>query len=286
MASFSVCRRVGNHLVQSTSTLTSRTNQRHGLLLIRQFSASEAARSGDKPHQPPQKGWRHKPKVWEGPAGSLSNPSPYTLEDVAEWRADFGFARRQHSLAQFGYTDDELLEWRKPFDELAEDNRIQYPVFEQFMIEKFSGLIDDRHIAEKVRISWRRFDRDGNNEVDFGEFIGAGLLFDIDLAKEKIRQIGIEETFAEYSEDDFMLEPHFFKLMCDFRFFVATATDVQKLVQAADKDGDGLVSLSDFMQWAESIDIADDSGEPAGEKKRRKRGSGRRLVAPPPPEPE
>ncbi|CAK0852626.1 unnamed protein product [Prorocentrum cordatum] len=41
---------------------------------------------------------------------------------VATWRAEFGFARRQHSLAQFGYTgpNDELLEWRRQFDELAD----------------------------------------------------------------------------------------------------------------------------------------------------------------------
>mmetsp|Transcript_47778 Transcript_47778/g.86058 ORF Transcript_47778/g.86058 Transcript_47778/m.86058 type:complete len:258 (+) Transcript_47778:48-821(+) len=198
--------------------------------------------------------WHERPKAWKDPSMSDSS-SRHSLADVAVWRAEFGFAKRQHSLAAIGYTDDELLEWRRPFDKLAEDNRISFPVFEHFMLQKYNGIIADDCLASKVRHFWLKFDRDNNNYVDFGEFIGAGLLFDIDLAKEKIRLDGIEEVFVHYSEDGFMIEPHFFRLMCDFRFFVATATDVRKIVKSADQDGDGLVSLSDFLQWAESGDI-------------------------------
>eukprot|EP00421_Protoceratium_reticulatum_P028509 CAMPEP_0168478710 /NCGR_PEP_ID=MMETSP0228-20121227/63096_1 /TAXON_ID=133427 /ORGANISM="Protoceratium reticulatum, Strain CCCM 535 (=CCMP 1889)" /LENGTH=141 /DNA_ID=CAMNT_0008494975 /DNA_START=39 /DNA_END=461 /DNA_ORIENTATION=- len=141
-------------------------------------------------------------------------------------------------MASFGYTDDELLEWRKPFDVLARENRISFPAFEGFVSGKYSGVIPEERLSQKVRYFWAMFDKDSSNFVDFGEFIGAGLLFDVDWAKEKIRQQGIEETFSHYAEDGVMAEAQFFQLMCDFRFFVTTATDVRTLIRAADQDHD------------------------------------------------
>lgn len=226
----------------------------------------------------PENSWHEAPQPWHG--GPEGFDFEYTAEDVAAWRADFRFPRRQHSLAQFGYTDDELLEWRKPFDALARGaNRISFSAFKGFVAQKYKNVIPDDQITDKVQIFWNKFDRDKSDFIDFGEFIDAGLMFDIDWAKEKIRQDGIEETFAKYSEDDFMIEPHFFQLMCDCRFFVATASDVRKLVQACDQDSDGLVSLLDFVQWVESPDFSD----PIERVKQRPLGGKVRL---PPPEPE
>jgi len=218
--------------------------------------------------------WDQPPKAWEESGGS----SAYTSDDIAAWRADFGFARRQHSLAQFGYTDDELLEWRKPFDELASDSGIDFAAFALFVTRKYRSSVPDDHLTHKVHFFWQKFDVDKNNTIDFGEFIVAGFLFDVALAKEKIREEGIEDAFRRYAVDGFMGEPHMFDLMCDFRFFVSTATDVHKLMRVADQDRDGLVSLSDFMQWASSED--DGLGDQF------RRGKMRRRAPRPPPEPE
>lgn len=231
--------------------------------------------------------WYEAPKPWvddqnggnmaTGSAASAANIA-YTEADVDDWRASFGFAKRQHSLAQIGYTDDELLEWRKPFDELAKEERIDFDAFEQFVTRKYKGVLPEEMLKEKVQFFWAKFDRDGSNFIDFGEFIVAGLLFDVIWAKEKIIKDGIDQTFQKYAEEGFMMEPHFFELMCDFRFFVATATDVRKLMRVADKDRDGLVSLSDFRVWVESADML--------EEHKKRKGGKRAKLPPPPPEPD
>uniref|UniRef100_A0A7S1WDC0 EF-hand domain-containing protein n=1 Tax=Alexandrium catenella TaxID=2925 RepID=A0A7S1WDC0_ALECA len=207
----------------------------------------------------------------------------YNFADVARWRSDFGFSRRQHSLASFGYTDDELLEWRKPFDALADPtgSRIAYAGFEKLVLRVYHDVISDEQLQQKVRYFWEQFDADKSDFVDFGEFINAGLLFNVDFAKEKIRKDGIEATFMKYAEDSFMAEPHFMQLMSDHHFFAVTTTDVHKLVSLADQDHDGLVSLSDFVQWIESEDRV-----PAAKLNRRRRRAKGGAVAPPPPEPE
>jgi len=227
--------------------------------------------------------WNEGPKAWEDAAREIPW---YTPEDIMAWRAEFGFARRQHSMAQFGYTDDELLEWRAPFDELATDEGISFPKFERFVCRKYKDVIPDAQLAAKVQYFWEKFDRDRSNHIDFGEFIIVGLAFDIAWAKEKIRKEGIEETFMKYAENDFMIEPHFFQLMCDFRFFVSTATDVRKLVLLADQDRDGLVSLADFVTWAESPDFDMMHGTPKSKRHRKGGGEGEGREKRPPPQPE
>lgn len=239
-----------------------------------------------------QQSWFCRLQAWTGSQtepessryGGQPAPSPgeqrrYTSADVALWRADFGFSRRQHSLASFGYTDEELIEWRRQFDELAEEERISFPVFERLVSDRFKGVVPETSLQEKARQFWVKFDQDGNTVLDFGEFVAAGLLFDVQAAKERIRVQGIEATFLQYGEDGFMAEAHFIQLMSDFGFFAITATDVQKLMQAADQDGDGLVSLSDFIQWVESADVAYES-------KPMSRRTRARKAPPPPPEPE
>mmetsp|Transcript_48745 Transcript_48745/g.137784 ORF Transcript_48745/g.137784 Transcript_48745/m.137784 type:complete len:284 (-) Transcript_48745:305-1156(-) len=200
--------------------------------------------------------WEGEPAAQEETSGSGADAGPgYTSEDIAAWRADFGFARQQHSLAQIGYTDEELLEWRRPFDAVAQDNRISFPAFERFVAEKYSGVIPDDQLAQKVRRFWDMFDVDNSNYIDFGEFIGAGILFDVDWTREKIRKQGVEATFTQYAEEEFMLEHQFYELMLDFQFFVVTETDARGFMLAVDNDKDGLVSLEDFVQWAENDEL-------------------------------
>lgn len=212
--------------------------------------------------------WHKPPAAWAGKSDSTRHV--YTDDDVTSWRSEFLFSMRQNSIVRIGYTDDELIEWRVSFDEVAHDNAISYSAFEHFVSKKYRGLIPDEKLARKVQIFWSKFDTDNNGSIDFGEFMSAGLLFDVDYCKESIRNDGIEETFMRYAEEGYMSEAHFFQLMVDFNFFVATATDVQKLIRAADKDDDGLVCLSDFVQWAEGV--FDDTAYQY-RRKRRKGGS-------------
>lgn len=223
------------------------------------------------------------PKAWEASESGRTDPVEYSVADIATWRAEFGFARRQHSLAQFGYTDDELCEWRKPFDALATEQGIGFEAFEGYVTKKFRGSIPDDKLKEKLQSFWQQFDGDANNHIHFGEFIVASFLLDVMWSKERIRNQGIEDTFLNYAVEDFMAEPHLFDLMVDFKFFVSTATDVHKLMLVADQDRDGLVSLADFTQWASS---EDDGLEDLNEARKGKRRRSPQRTAGPPPIPD
>lgn len=157
-------------------------------------------------------------------------------------------------MAQFGYTDEELCAWRKPFDELVTQHGSDDQAFEVFVIRKYGGSLPEQKLKETLKSFWQKFDRDVNNHMNFGEFIAASFLLDVVWARERIRQFGVEDTFRKYSVEEFMTESHLFQLLCDFGLAVTTATDVGELMQVADQDRDGLLSLSDFMQWASSED--------------------------------
>lgn len=190
----------------------------------------------------------------QSPSKSSHDAERYTADDVASWRAAFRFPRWYHSLADFGYTDDELLLWRQSFDEIATDNRISSSAFAALIQQKYEGLISAERLSQKVDRFCAKFDKRGF--IDFGEFVAAGILIDVDRAKEQIRQDGVDATFHRYAGGGFMSEDGFFQLMLDFHFTAATGTDVRKLVCMADVDLDGLVNLSDFVQWVESTDAA------------------------------
>jgi len=188
------------------------------------------------------------------PAAPASAKPHYTADDVEEWRADFLFGRhKQHSLSEgvVGYDDDELLEWREPFDKIAKDNMISKDAFESVVTKKYAGVIAKKRLTQKIAHFWRKFDQDESGCIDFGEFIHAAWSLDVDCCKEIIRREGIEEKFSHYAEDGFMSEGHFLRLMQDFKFFAIVESDVRKMVASADLDRDGLVCLTDFLQWAE-----------------------------------
>jgi len=182
------------------------------------------------------------------------DPARYTTEEIASWRAAFRFPRRYHSLADFGYTDDELLAWRNPFDDLALDDRISFSALENFVHKKYDGLITASRLSRKVERCWAKFGKK-RGFINFGDFVAAGMLIDVDSAKEKIRQEGADATFSKYAKDGIMSEEDFSQLMSDFHFTVVTGTDMRKLISVADVDRNGLVDLSEFIQWAEGTDV-------------------------------
>jgi len=181
--------------------------------------------------------------------GHAEEERQYTQEEVTAWRANFRFPRRQHSLAQVGYTDDELLAWRVPFDQVSDENKISYEAFERLVRSKYSGIVDDERLYQKVFGFWVKFDKDRNDFIDFGEFMKAGLHFNVDHAKEKIRVEGVTTVFLRYAAEDYISEEGVLQLMEDYHFFAITATDMQKVMKVADGDRDGLISSEDFKHW-------------------------------------
>jgi len=161
------------------------------------------------------------------------------------------------------------------------NNRTFYPGFQRLVLSSYQGVLPDDQLLEEVQRFWEQFDPHKKNSLDFGEFIGFGLLFNVTIAKDTIRKRGIEATFAQYADDSFMAEPHFMQLMSDHCFFVTTSTDVHKLMRMADADNDGLVSLSDFQTWVDTADMPMAAQQQPNTQTRR---GGRRVA--PPPEPE
>lgn len=155
-------------------------------------------------------------------------------------------------MASFGYDDDELREWRRPFDRLAKDNLIDKKVFHDVVVAKYDGVFDEANLENKANSLWQMFDRNKNGTIDFGEFIHAAFAFDVERAKEIIRMRGVDAVFDQYAEEDYMSEPHFYQLMVDFNFFATTERCIQKIVAKADCDFDGLVSREDLHEWVSS----------------------------------
>merc|ERR550514_1730163 len=98
---------------------------------------------------------------------------------------------------------------------------------------------------------WSRFDKGQNKEaVDFGDFLKAGFLFDVQRAKAKIQDLGPSKVFARYSDlEGHIDEAMVVKLMEDFGFSPVTTTDVRRVLREADRNRDGLLSETDFHRW-------------------------------------
>lgn len=193
----------------------------------------------------------------DGNRASGSDPNTktcttYTEEEINEWRANYGFPRSFHSIAQFGYTDDDLCDWRRMFDTFAkEDDQIYFETFAAYVHERYDDMLSDDQVKLKVQHFWSKFDPDRKGYIDFGGFIKAGLALDVDWAKERIRKDGAEVWFAKYAEEDYMLEADLAPLMRDCKFLAATDTDASRLMLLADKDMKGQLSLEDFQQWVD-----------------------------------
>lgn len=131
----------------------------------------------------------------------------------------------------------------------------------------------------KVMAVWAMFDEDQNNFVDFGEFVKAGFLFDVERAKEEIKEQGSAGVFSKYQEDGFMTEEALFKLMEDMHFFVVCTTDVRKLLRMADLNGDNMVDQSEFDIFLEAPTSLNKGApvEPTGEQYRPSQGRGKSI---------
>merc|ERR1711920_363793 len=151
----------------------------------------------------------------------------YSGDEVAMWRSQY-----RSNLQDLGYNDDELMEWRTPFDELSKGgDEIDFATFERFLAYKFRFVGQRDTVKSRIKDMWEQFDEDRSGFIDFGEFVRAGLAFNVLWTKEVMQSKGTESVFQHYAPDGYMGEAHFFDIMCDYRFFVITATDMRNLTK-------------------------------------------------------
>lgn len=205
---------------------------------------------------------RYREKNWSRLLGLPSGaPSPrrpgsrYTREDVKTWRSKHRLPNVQHSLGVVAYTDEELLEWRGQFDRHAnaDTGLISRAGFEKLVSEKYGerrAEVKKELPQEKITHLWSRFDKGQKEAVDFGDFLKAGFLFDVQRAKAEILDLGPSKVFARYSDSEgYINEAMVVKLMEDFGFFTVTTTDVRRVLRDADQNRDGLLSEAEFQRW-------------------------------------
>lgn len=186
-----------------------------------------------------------RPRVWDG----TKKANTYSGDDVAKWRTEFRLPFRPHSSGSSGsYTDEELLAWRAQFDEYALNEVITLTNFHK-LVQLKCEEIPPEQLPSRVMEIWKDFDEDQNNSVDFGEFMKAGLSFDIQYLKEKIAKQGPTEVFNQFQDDGFISEPGLFSLMQEFKFFVTTTSDMRKLLTIMDTDKNGLVSKQELIDF-------------------------------------
>lgn len=194
-----------------------------------------------------------RPKSWKGGVPGRTGATEYTAADVKDWRTKHKLPKGQHSLGVVSYTDEELLEWRAQFDKFAKGEMISLSGFEQLVKDKLTGgELGEKEIPGKVLEVWGRFDKDQKNGIDFGDFMKADFLFNLERCKGDIERNGAEEVFSKYAVEGYIDEGGIFQLMEDHSFTVVSTTDVRKVMRMGDKDKDGVLGLSDFQAFLKS----------------------------------
>ncbi|PFH37966.1 protein kinase [Besnoitia besnoiti] len=164
----------------------------------------------------------------------------YNDEEVEKWRESF--------LNLKPYDDKALRTWRQVFDSLDRDmdgyiSRADLQKTPEFTLAK----------AHKLK----RYDTDGNNLIDFGEFIEA--LYNVDKQMflesfEGFDQVDIQLEFDKYAVDEtsptkkHIPESRVAEMMLDHKFTCVTALDAKRLFQEMDVNHDGVIDLADFKE--------------------------------------
>lgn len=202
-----------------------------------------------------------RPRVWDGkPRTSDGGHAVYSTEQIKLWRERFALPQMQHSLGTPSYSDEELLEWRYQFDKYATGSdgkeMINLSSFQKLVADKYKSLpgenkiLEAKEIPSKVMSIWGKFDTDGNNFIDFGEFLKASFKFDCNRLREAVKANGgVKGAFDKYANDGFITEEDVFSMMNDYRFTLATTSDMRKLIGHMDADNDGMVSEQDLDKW-------------------------------------
>lgn len=190
-----------------------------------------------------------RPRGWDG---ASRGDNEYTKDEVAKWRKEFNMPKLQHSLGNLSYSDEEVLLWREVFDKYAvQSGLINLSSFQKLMKEKYGDSIEEKRLPSLVMEQWVRFDLDGNNFIDFGEFMKASFTFDMDKCKADLQDIDgeKEKLFSDHAEDGFITETGILQIMEDKKFTCVTTSDMRKFLRVVDKDRDGMISQQDLDTW-------------------------------------
>lgn len=175
----------------------------------------------------------------------------YSSEQIHQWRKEFGLEYLRHSLGSSGYTDEDLLKWRSAFDKYTGGKEVIDPTnFQKWIKEK---MPEAQNSATTISQIWSRFDHDGNEAIDFGEFCKTSFSFDLERLQEHLVFSNVEDIFPRYRDEDVITEEGIRLLMKDFHFTVVTQNECRRLLAEFDKDQDGLISVEDLDSYLRSL---------------------------------
>ena len=135
--------------------------------------------------------------------------------------------------------EKEILDLKRFFMAFDADNngQIDYKEFEQVLLNSNSKEIKKKDIKQL----FSEIDCDNNDKIDYTEFIAATLKKNIYLKKEKLY-----EAFSAYDlNGDGKITKE--ELMCILKLQPNQNKFVDKLIDEADKNGDGMLDYKEFV---------------------------------------
>ncbi|KAF8820578.1 protein kinase [Cardiosporidium cionae] len=173
---------------------------------------------------------------WAKPVDHL-----YDSAIVDEWKLYFA------NLQQYDHED--LLEWRRAFDVFDRDD---------------DGFISQADLQKTPNFSLdksrqlKKYDRDQNNLIDFGEFVEAMFNVDIKTLKDNFEgfdSVDIQLEFEKHAETNPVTSlktlsfEHLKEMMEEYQFTCVTKTDAKRLFDCMDSNKDGNIDFEDFKNW-------------------------------------
>lgn len=170
----------------------------------------------------------------------MGNNTSFDQKDLEELQQGTNFSR------------DQIIRLHKRFRKLDADGNGEISR-EEFMA--IPSLAQNPLLGRVLEI----FDTDGNQSVDFREFVKALAIFSSDCSKEE----KLKFTFKIYDidNDGFISNIDLFKTLKIMVGENLTETQLQQIVDKtfieADEDGDGVISYQEFSKIVESSDFGD-----------------------------
>ncbi|KAF4741031.1 hypothetical protein FOZ62_024836 [Perkinsus olseni] len=167
------------------------------------------------------------PRLWSGGDFKYRKDDEveYTEHHVKKWKSWMGSDYEK-------YKEDELIAWRRPFDELSKGGLINVNSFMKIVKNKVGRTVPPKSLHTYAMKLWREWDEDQSNFIDFAEFIHNMKNFDTHVLKTALREESkAADTFETYKNPDSgqLDEDGMFEIMAANNFLVTTTTDAEVL---------------------------------------------------------
>mmetsp|Transcript_39690 Transcript_39690/g.45188 ORF Transcript_39690/g.45188 Transcript_39690/m.45188 type:complete len:153 (-) Transcript_39690:467-925(-) len=140
-------------------------------------------------------------------------------------------------------TDSQLAEIKLGFTLFDNDDDGEITVKE---LGKVMGLVNQQITENELQDMLNEVDADGSGGISFTEF----LSIMIRKLKESDLMVDLTEVFKifDVSDDDFIDAPELKYVLNELLGESCTEEQIEEMIREADKDGDGRVGYSDFIQ--------------------------------------